>query len=65
MHGIVLDASGGHYRTDESGKFLMSVGGGLRITVVNVYQATLRIDFAYTLSPYRSFDLIIATQQYF
>ena len=38
---------------------------GLRIAVTNLYRAVLRVDFAYTLSPYRRFDFIIATQQFF
>jgi outer membrane protein assembly factor BamA len=58
-------AGGGAYRTDEHGKPLVAVGAGIRVAVVNIYKAILRIDLAYTLSPYRSFDLIIATQQYF
>lgn len=58
-------AGGGAYRTDEHGKPLISIGAGIRAAVVNLYKAILRIDFAYTLSPYRSFDLIVATQQYF
>ena len=58
-------AGGGAYRTDEHGRPLVAVGAGIRVAVVNIYKAILRIDFAYTLSPYRSFDLIIATQQYF
>jgi len=58
-------AGGGAYRTDEHGRPLVAIGAGIRIGVVNLYKAIGRIDFAYTLSPYRSFDLIIATQQYF
>jgi outer membrane protein assembly factor BamA len=58
-------AGGGAYRTEEHGVPLLAIGAGLRLAVVNLYKAILRIDFAYTLSPYRSFDLIIATQQYF
>jgi hypothetical protein len=58
-------AGGGAYRTDEHGKPLVAIGAGFRASVVNLYKAILRVDFAYTLSPYRSYDLIIATQQYF
>ncbi len=58
-------AGSGAYRTEEHGVPLVSVGAGLRLAIVNIYKAIMRIDFAYTLSPYRSFDLIVATQQYF
>jgi outer membrane protein assembly factor BamA len=58
-------AGGGPWRTRESGEPLVSVGAGLRAMVVNLYRAVLRIDFAYTLAPYRSYDLIVATQQFF
>ncbi len=58
-------AGGGVYRPTERGRPLISIGAGLRAGIVNLYKAILRIDFAYTLSPYRTYDLIIATQQYF
>ena len=43
----------------------MSIGAGLRLAAINLYRAIFRLDFAYTVSPYRGFDLIIATQQFF
>ena len=58
-------AGAGPYRTDESGQLLMSIGAGLRLAAINLYRAIFRLDFAYTVSPYRSFDFIISTQQFF
>ncbi len=58
-------AGAGPYRTRESGKPLVTVGAGLRIMALPLYKAVLRLDFAYVASPYRSYDFIIATQQYF
>jgi outer membrane protein assembly factor BamA len=58
-------AGAGPYRTRESGEALLAVGAGVRLVVLNLYKAMMRLDFAYVVSPYRSFDLIIATQQYF
>jgi hypothetical protein len=58
-------AGGGPWRPRESGELLMSVGAGLRFAAVKLYKAVLRLDFAYVVSPYRSYDFIIATQQFF
>ncbi len=51
--------------TSESGKLLSSVGGGARFIVVPFYRAVLRIDGAITMNPYRTWDIMVATQQAF
>ena len=54
-----------HFATNESGRLLSAIGAGLRVIFVPFFKAVLRIDVAYTLSPFRTFDLMIATQQAF
>jgi len=54
-----------HFATSESGRLLSAIGAGLRVVFVPFFKAVLRIDGAYTLTPFRTFDLMIATQQAF
>lgn len=58
-------AGGGAYGTRESGRPLLAVGAGIRLVVLNLYKAVMRLDVSYVLSPYRSYDVIVASQQYF
>jgi hypothetical protein len=70
MQGVAFSEMGSvtgsrHHATSESGTLLWSIGAGFRGIFVPFYKAILRVDACYTLRPFRSFDLMIATQQAF
>ena len=70
MQGVAFTEMGSmagslEHATTESGGMLWSIGAGFRGIFIPFYKAVLRVDLCYTLEPFRSFDLMIATQQAF
>lgn len=70
MQGVAFTEMGSmagslEHATTESGRMLWSIGAGFRGIFIPFYKAVLRVDLCYTLEPFRSFDLMIATQQAF
>jgi len=70
MQGVAFTEMGSitgsqDHSTRESGELLWSIGTGFRGIFVPFYKAVLRVDVCYTLRPFRSVDLMIATQQAF
>ena len=70
VQGVAFGALGAvsgseNQATEESGRLLSSVGAGARFILLPFYRAILRIDAAVTLSPYVTWDIMVATQQAF